>query len=618
MEEPLTSDDDGARSTSSVLSETIDTDLVNSSQTRKRDADEDLQTGPSKRRRSFEDVHQYRQLLEETIQEVTAGHSFHDEDSPLAPSQVGASSWTAQEKNEFFKATTVLGKDDIRGVAARVKTKSAFEVVSYKRLLQQGLAELSVSEDCYKLVEYFELPAAQELSDDCCQQLDQAAASLRKLEQRGEQSSAEQEWSNLWLLTPEVAKKIESKLADKEEGQRVAAKLPAAELLKLESWLTLAREVFMNPGPPRVDDNWQTVATPNDDGELKLPSIYYDAFQDFANLAVSVTERLVQATLFQAMSRCRAMHSKHFTDPEGFSVQADDVWGACDLLKLQCNSQSFWTYAPRRCGLCVYRKVTHRANEVERMSPEEVEKELGGKPITEARRLARRDDALGQSGLEDGAESLSAVSGGEEGSSSTSSDSEEVEPEPENENSPTGDDGRLTQAITSVDSTSSRNSICLTDSDSSYRPHTASDLIDQQWQLAQEQETYMEMLERRSTVGMAQPRRPITSVAGASGASSSSGFFSSSPRSSSGFGTTLSLSTSASLQVGSTPSSAISSTGTNVGEKTRTQNQGRVPLPSKPPPRQPEHPANIVDWRARTEYRAEWETLERPSVQHPA
>ena len=623
MEEPLTADDDGARSTSSVLSEAINADLVASPRRRKRNADEDLQSVPSKKSRFFEDSRHYQQLLEETIQEVTTGHSFHDEDSPLEPSRVGASSWTAQEKNEFFKAITVLGKDDIRAVAARLKTKSAFEVASYRRLLQQSLADLSVSEDCHELVEYFELPAAQELSHDCCEQLDQAAASLRKLEQRGEQSSAEQEQSNFWLLTPKVASKIESKLADKDEGQQVAATLPAAQLLKLESWLTLAREVFMNPGPPRVDDNWQTVATSNGDGELELPSIYKDAFQDFANLAVSMTERLVQATLFQAMSRCRAMHSKHFTDPEGFSVQAEDVWGACDLLKLQCNSRSFWTYAPRRCGLCVYRKVTHRANEAERMSYEEVERELGGKPITKARRqvrLARGADDLGRSGPEDRAESLSAVSGREESSPfrSTESKETELEPELENVNNLTSDDENSTQATTSVESTSSRNSICSTDSDSSYQPRTASDLIDQQWQLAQEQETYMEALERRWTVEMAQSRRPITSVAGALGPSSSSSSSTSSPLSSPRSTTTLPLPTLPSPQCWSISPSRISSSGTAVGKKPRTQSQGRIPLPSKPPPRQPEDPANIVDWRARTEYRAEWETLERPSIQHPA
>src|ERR1700739_3564239 len=75
----------------------------------------------------------YRRLLNATIADAAAG-IVYDSDGPLLPNYVGASLWTAVEKERFFNALARCGKDDIHKIAGYVGTKTEVEVRAYMLL----------------------------------------------------------------------------------------------------------------------------------------------------------------------------------------------------------------------------------------------------------------------------------------------------------------------------------------------------------------------------------------------------------------------------------------------------------------------------------------------------
>ncbi|CAD0020803.1 unnamed protein product [Aureobasidium pullulans] len=104
--------------------------------------------------------------------------------------------------------------------------------------------------------------------------------------------------------------------------------VPAAELLDLPMWLRLSL-LFMHQ-PPESGDSWTNFVT----SRHETPSMYHTAFQDFHNLTVSLTRRLVQATIFQTMTRLRARDKDH----PSTTITVNDVRTAADILELPPNS----------------------------------------------------------------------------------------------------------------------------------------------------------------------------------------------------------------------------------------------------------------------------------------
>ena len=319
----------------------------------KRKSNEPQRPTPAKKPRRAPLDHKYRHLLNEEIQILTRGDSNHEDGDPFKSSRIGLTYWTSLEKHEFFKALTKLGRSDLQQIASSIKTKSCVEVGFYIQSLRRRAEEQHLLHRKQRLLGVIDMPAAIEIGPECCTMLEEYADSLIKSQQRQEASFGHQKWGDLWLLTAETGDFIQSKLEEDEEGdglKEVAKILPAAELLKLETWLELSEMIFMNSAIPRGAENWREVAD-NDEN----PSIHYTAFQDFANLAVSVTERLVQTTLFCATSRCRAMDSERFT--REFAFEAEDVLAACELLGMPSDSRYFWVYAARKSGVHVHRTV---------------------------------------------------------------------------------------------------------------------------------------------------------------------------------------------------------------------------------------------------------------------
>lgn len=93
--------------------------------------------------------------------------------------------------------------------------------------------------------------------------------------------------------------------------------------------------------------NWQ-------EWSAEPPSIRRTALSDIHTLVVSLTRRIVQTTLFMAMSRIRCTDSKVFgTKP---LVRPVDVEAAVNCLGLPGGWKEYWLKLPRKLGLRVYNR----------------------------------------------------------------------------------------------------------------------------------------------------------------------------------------------------------------------------------------------------------------------
>ncbi|OCK84167.1 hypothetical protein K432DRAFT_378830 [Lepidopterella palustris CBS 459.81] len=359
---------------------------------------------------------EYRNLFNSSITDAANRFGFKGP-SNLPSSQVGVSRWNSQEKEVFFHALGKLGRDDLPGISQAIGSKSEMEVREYLLLLQDGYIQQYVNEPRRKgMLGFQELPAAVELSEKCYTSLDLAGEALAWMQKKAEAEQEKKKFGDYWLLHWDLADDIEATLAqlaskeenstdygtDQEEQQaqpeysgceadgktatdqlslgsaqsnaKILKSVPAARLLKLKNWIELSRTLFMNSGMAGIGENWQDLA---DYGEE--PSMYNTAFEDFHRLTVSVTQRIVQAAIFQAMSRLRAndWRTAHSAKPD---VTKRDVLTAIDILGMKRDSKSFWLKTARRCGVQVYANSTPKASKKGNdsiLSYDEVEEILG-------------------------------------------------------------------------------------------------------------------------------------------------------------------------------------------------------------------------------------------------
>ncbi|KAI9836745.1 MAG: hypothetical protein M1838_004966 [Thelocarpon superellum] len=301
---------------------------------------------PHKRPRPHND--EYRRLLNVEIEDAIARADLDEESPPLPASQIGLTRWTSVEKDVFFDALSRRGRDDMEGLAAAIGTKSALEIHVYLRLLQQGVVEATLEGARTDLLAPADLPASWEIGDSCCTALERASDALSERQERHETELERARWGDLWCLTAETASMIKARVKEGGDGlSEIEARIPAAALLKLERFLQLSERIFMNASDETEHENWRAHA-----GLDELPSIRCTAFTDLHMLAISLTKRLVQATLFFARSRLRAMDSSLFRPKP--VVTAKDVHGALQVLGIKQNTHHFWATAARRCHLDVY------------------------------------------------------------------------------------------------------------------------------------------------------------------------------------------------------------------------------------------------------------------------
>ncbi|KAI0152282.1 hypothetical protein F4776DRAFT_21860 [Hypoxylon sp. NC0597] len=298
----------------------------------------------------------YLTLLNEDITDATLGHIKEDTHASrsnplldLTHTQLGAVTWTAAEKQSFFSALASLGRDDLPGIASRIGSKSALEVHQYITLLDAAArARRSDESKRQRAPRPADIPAAAELSTELCAALEEAADGLALRQEAYEASLEQKRWAGRWLVTAELAQVLEHQLQQKQRPAQADELPPFVELFPLRNWLRLPERVFMNASVARfADGNWRSVSE-------ERPAIRATALADFYSLVVSVTRRLVSATLFVAGSRIRAKQAGDRRGRISAVVKAKDVQAAVASVGMKENSREFWARAARRLRLDVY------------------------------------------------------------------------------------------------------------------------------------------------------------------------------------------------------------------------------------------------------------------------
>ncbi len=302
----------------------------------------------------------YRELLNIDIGDTAAGR-IQEDNYPLTAGQYGSSIWTPAEKDLFFTALARLGRDNVRGIAARMGSKSELQVQEYIQLLDHGIREKQRYNT--QLLGLIDMPAAIQVSDECSSVLERAGDALASREERAEGKIEKSKWADSWLLTKDVSRELEKRRKAEGGEEEVEEVLPAVNFFNLKHWLQLSEKVFMNPAAPYEEDNWQCLAEPGE-----TPAIRATAFEDFHSLAVNLTKRLVSATLYCTMSKQRARNSKKIQHAD---VSPRDVEAAVNFLGLKANSNKFWIGTARRCHLQVVNDDLEADEEVDEVEGDE-------------------------------------------------------------------------------------------------------------------------------------------------------------------------------------------------------------------------------------------------------
>lgn len=293
----------------------------------------------------------YQELLHNTSEEISSG-GVEVSEPVLQPSQVGLTLWSSEEKEVLFTVLSTKGKDDLKGIAEAIGSKSEPEVHVYLQLLQQMTDYRRTSGSDSGMVDFTEVPAAFEISEACTTVLDAAADALLVKERELAEENGREAFGDFWLLDASLAAGEDNSTEASGHSQEMSdhPQLQSAlELLDLDSWLHLSSRIFMNPRD--LTDNWRSYA---DKGET--PSIHASAFIDFQNLAVIVTKRLVLSAIFFAKSRLRVTKTRKHGHQN--RVRQEDIMAAVDVLGMEPDAVKFWYGAARRCRLDVYESAT--------------------------------------------------------------------------------------------------------------------------------------------------------------------------------------------------------------------------------------------------------------------
>lgn len=291
----------------------------------------------------------YLDLLNEDIEHAAAqyvprAYDPHDERIGMPASQVGMTVWTSMEKERFFEALGRLGRDDAAGIARRIRTKGEMEVRQYLKLLRDGLALRRQQHELDPL-ELADFPAAIELSQDCCQALEEAADSVALRQEHAEKAAELPKYGADWLVTQE---NCENRGDAEEEGDS----LDPVTFFNTPNYLKLSERLFMNG--PSAEANWRSV-------EGDPPSIRRTTLGDFHSLAVTLTRRLVAASIYMATSRIRA--ERGYRPNKSNILREKDVRAAALSLGLGTEAQSSLARCPRRLGLHVYEEPPKATDE---------------------------------------------------------------------------------------------------------------------------------------------------------------------------------------------------------------------------------------------------------------
>ncbi|KAE8394555.1 hypothetical protein BDV23DRAFT_179708 [Aspergillus alliaceus] len=325
---------------------------------------------------SQESVGAYSDLLARTTDELTSETKIGS--GRFQSTQAGIVIWTPKEKEIFFSVLDKKGKDGIADIAHAIGTKSELEVQEYLRLLHRGLEWQHLKDRHSRTIVLGDVPAAEELSGECCDMLDDYAELVALKEEQDENVAGRHEHRDMWVIDREKAELVEE--IESQGGSHPAAGSSVyhtAGLLNVPKWIRLSERFFMNFGGQRFEDNWVNVAYAGES-----PAMTAEALAEFYALTISVTRRLIQSALFFAMSRLRNM--RETGNIKAKVVKSRDIRTALDVLKMKRDGYDFWTGLARRCSLEVKDSRHRKGWKSVRLNHDEVEDMLSGKVAIDA------------------------------------------------------------------------------------------------------------------------------------------------------------------------------------------------------------------------------------------
>ncbi|KAJ5263604.1 hypothetical protein N7478_011209 [Penicillium angulare] len=253
--------------------------------------------------------------------------------------QHGAVVWSHIEKETMFRALNKKGKHGIEQIAATIGTKSVLEVADYLKLLQHSLAERHLTPQRLRTIIMGDIPAAVEVSKECCDELDKYAEAAVLREDIDLEKKTRLLYVDNALISDFQAKHLKS--------MEVNTPLPgsihlAANLLNVPNWTQTSGYFFMNFGGTRAEDSWQNLVQ----SRSETPCIYGDALMDFYALTMSITRRLVQSSIFFALARLRGLDRIGRTRKQ--DIRKRDVRAAIDVMNMKHNRAGFFINIARQ------------------------------------------------------------------------------------------------------------------------------------------------------------------------------------------------------------------------------------------------------------------------------
>jgi hypothetical protein len=214
-----------------------------------------------------------------------------------------------------------------------------------------------------------DVPAAAEISEQCCAKLDEYARGLRAKEDLAAVPAARMRYGDNWTVTSTQAQQLLA--AEMDVPLRGDIHLPA-NLLNIPTWIELEQRFFMNFGGSQAEDNWVNIAQSKNES----PSISGDALMDFYALTVSITRRLIQSTQFVAMSRIRSQ--RLYGRERANAVRRKDVKAAVNILNMKPKRTDFLLRLARRNELVIEDRHKRKGWKTRTFDYDEAEKILNG------------------------------------------------------------------------------------------------------------------------------------------------------------------------------------------------------------------------------------------------
>lgn len=285
---------------------------------------------------------QYIALLEQTELDIPVTKLIKD-DHTYPTTQNGSVVWTSTEKTLLFRLLDRNGKNGIQQIAAMLGSKSELEVTDYLKLLQRSL-ETQKWKETPETIIMGDVPAAMEVSKECCAELDKYARALVMREDLDLERAHRSTYDANALIAHEQAWKLVAEEVNPPLRGRIDL---AANVLHVPGWINLSTTLFMNFGGSRSEDCWSNIVQ----SRKESPVLHGEALMDFYALTMSVTRRLVQSAIFFAMSRLHGLRA--MGRDRAKLVRTRDVRAAIDVLNMKHDRAGFFVDVARRNRLSI-------------------------------------------------------------------------------------------------------------------------------------------------------------------------------------------------------------------------------------------------------------------------